>query len=1423
MNAVVPLNVAAVRVSENDSTNVVGAFKGRVANFDQIPYLSSDPRASTGDTVVWPLDADSAPLNPLGPGIHVHWELPDFFRRGVQQPGNGAIVFPQVPNRWLVTRRLSLYNTGTGQWDVQTPHSWIVESDFIAPDLIPDSDGTLRPAAPVPLPVNPPRGKKPFRYMGRVVDAANWNPAKANPADYLPSYNGPDGKPYYLTANGFLGPGFSAYYPDCCSVFGFWDRFLDQPSLASAIVSNQPVQFKVSYQIVGWIQPGATDALDSMAARVTSQYNAYVDQCDAQHTAVVETPATVFCAIAKKELRWEFTKADIVFQIDNTTKKIVSVDLPAKTLCSGTLQELVWNNLSSPGTNYFLKNPTPGQQPGVWTDTVELAVGNTPVEALSALLKQDMHNTTTDPDVLKNYEYLLDALQLGLLKDLEGQSNKIIELEEGLHSAGFAREQGGLLWIVQQQKGDAKKPHDADREVTLPLDLAEQLALLNSAQKAYDTGRDALDLMRRQLFMDWFRYVNMQAGGAVDPNVSLQTMINFLTQSGGSELTSVVAAGNQTGILQYTYEPGGSVNGVLTPAGTSSLAYQVWVAFTAFQAALAKFPDWQVLAVPAPPFWLPTDPVVLMEGNRIEPVRRNGADATIAVRLSTELLDTLSFLYAGSTCKVPASTVAGQPVAPAALPYRDDTVTLLGEGSLLIPMVAGAVADALKAQKNPNDPTADYGKFIAALNTAQGGMSPLSGGGNSGLYAAVRATGYEAAANPSQTVTSPIQLGVTFTNAAGNGWAPDAVGWNAQRQYPEFNQSRYDPFLPVSLIWSLQFDPLVHAAGADYSPGNIKSFFQLNADAIDYQYQMNGTTPVPFTTGLAVEYDSSVVLAKKPTFSLTRQIDSYVTNYPSDPANSTLEAISAYYQTRKIMAQGMSGFSVEQTLATFLAQIPVEDLTQGAQDSVTKQISTAAIANKLDSWYDSSFNGYAPLSAGLPALHNFGPLRAGFMEITGLEIVDVFGQRLQLQTAVANADGSLQVTAAMTMQPMPGDTVHAGMIYCPPRILHPSRLWFRWLSAAHNANVSGITADFVEMNTHPATSPVCGWVLPNHLDDNLFFYDANGAAIGSFGVEHDDVVYRTRAGNLNNPTDSLAVDIGPQGAPLPGVNPHTADFMWYLSKQTAGFLRDMMQAILNSDTFINSANFAQDASLAVFIGRPLAITRAVIGMETSGGLLPLSQASTAATDPWPQDVNNGRYQYANRMAYSSAKLGSVQFPVRLGDLANIDDGLVGFLIDGQEPTPYGTFYSPAAEAGWKNGVVPPASDTVQLTLNAAPITLTMLIDPRAAVHATVGVLPVEELGVPPDQYAETMRNLQMTFFTMPVLKERQGLELPLPKVAGYLWSWVSPGAVPEVPLTPDAVNDDAVWDYSPQVLLEGWLKLRPELQRPPAAKPRKSP
>ena len=1408
--AILPMNVKALRVSKNDSTALAGKYKGRTARFELMPHDPLSEQPSTGEAIYQSIVSTASPANKLAPGMHIHWELPDLYKRGHQSAGGGDPVFPHAPNFWLVTRYLRIWDVGVGGYGAMQPRSWIVESDFISDTVQSDACKVKRPAIAVPLPAKPKPGELPFRYMGRVVDYDSWN-GPESVDKYLPYY-----KPNYLTSIGFVGPAFSSYYPECSSVFGFWDHFKDVPEVYDAIHQNHKLRFKASYQVLGWVGDAKDDALAGLKGEIFAAFDGYVAACAREKTSIEHSPADELVRIGRETYRLDFNEKDIRYETnsDHTLRKI---DAPGRGLCNGWVQEIVWDMLTDPTTTSFLNNPPNGLTPkAVWSDDqIRIAVGNTTVEGLSALIKDDIVNPHASPAAIKDYEVLLNALQLGLLHDFEASGNALMTLEEALHTRAFSKTMGGYLWTIEPAEVLDRQPSEApnaNREVTLPLPLAEVLTGLNRAQKSYDQGRAALDEMRKQLFMDWLRFIEAY-DDTTDTKLhfNVDVLMDFIDGPGPeSELAFVAAQGKAVGLLDYTIDP---VTGVIvgianTPAANTS-AGAVLAAHRALLAVLGDMGEWLVRATPAPAFWTPTDPVLVMEGDRLQPVLRNGEAAILPVRLDYELFDRLRIEYAGQTIDLRTSAIPGRPDVSAVTPMQDEIWGCIGELFLLAPMLAGQVADGVaKAGGNANPAIIDRKAFIETLNAAQGGLSPLEPpAGTGGLFARQHALDAEPTENPREDIAAPQKIGFTFSNSQEIGWTPYAAGWSAQERIGSLDPNRYDPFLPVFLVWTCRLDPMVRDRGNDYGPDALSRHFELDPNGVDYTYPLHGGQAGPITTGVPVEYGGAIVLSRQPTRSLSAQIEQYRKFYPGSDEDTALETARKAYDRRQIVSQSIDGFNRAQTLREGIARIRVEDLVTGDRESITADIDSAATADSRDDWYRFAFNALKPIPQGLRAQDNFGPFRGGFGTIHGLEIVDAFGQRMILNTKGKHPSGAQRAIPSHALAPAAGDTAHADDIFFPPRLLPPARVWFKGLSAAFDPNIKGFDDDFVEMNDHPATSPVCGWVVPNKLDRSLFFYTPEGAPIGSFGLEHGDNVYRTRAGNLANPRDLLDKDIGPSQGPAL-VNRHLFDFMWYLHGQNGNFLAAFVDTIETSEHHMVPANFAQNVPLSVLMGQPLALTRAVLALETLGGTLPLSQADYSVQAVFSQDVLNGRFRYADRQAASSAALGEVQVPIRLGNLEDFDDGLIGYLIETKaQGGPYTTFFAPAAPQQAPDGIARPEFDTLSTALNEKPITLTVLMDPRGAIHATTGILPVDRLAIPPDQYERAMSRLELTFFTHPVLDGRAGLALPLPEVGGFEWSWVQPGAEGPLPLAAKSSDDVATYNFSPQTLREGWTRL----------------
>jgi hypothetical protein len=1385
MKAIVPLNVAALRVSQNDAATVTGnkPFVGATAAFDNLPHEPTDKHASTGDMVYVPLDSGDTARYPLQAGIHLHWELPEYFKRGELDQSSGRIVFPPVPTRWLVVRTLRIWSTQSGSYGAPTWASWVVESDYISPTK--PGDWT-----PIPVPIPAP-DKTPFTWMGRVVDANKYDPANEKPADYLPAYTGTDGRLLYLTSIGFLGAGFCGYYPDCASVFGFHDTFTDVPEVHKAITkADDALRFRASYSVVGWLPQAADDPLTDLAGEVAQRWDTYVEQCREQKVDLARTVPEVLRQVAEQRFGWQFTDKAIAFTL-NADHTIATLDVPSSTLCAGVQQDVVWDQLQRHDTPFLA--PPDGDE--TWEADVDIAVGNTTVEAVSALVASQLP-PPGGKGVRSSYEVLLDALQLGLLRDLEMPGASLVTLEETRHARAFSQIDAGHEWTVQTT---AAPGGPAAAALTLPLTLAEQLAVLNAAQLAYDQGRSALQTIRRQLFMDWVIYVKQFVAKPPKPIVSTNSLSAFLTSGSIGELKAVVAEGDRVGVATYEVdEETGRITGVTTKNGAGTLAGQLVAAFNVVSAALAaiKDADWQLDAGPAASFWMPTDPVMVMEGKRLEPVRRNGPTDTIAVRADSELVAELELAATAGTWTVAATALGGLPAPPAKMPAATTAAALLGEAALLDPQWAAAIATAAGAP--------DPAKLATAISSAQGGQSPIDVSDSAGLYKAIHERDYQRAPDPQQTVTTPEQLTVTFKNQAATALAPDAVGWNAQTLLPELSPTRVDPLMPMWLMWEAQLDPIARTGGGggrDYAHDEIADQFHLDDDGVELVYPL----PADFTTGVPVTYSASVALSKKPFLSLTGQIESYLKEFAGDPADPELRRALEKLEGRRVMSQALGDFNLAQTLRTPIPQIEVQDLVL-KPDLVTTAIARAAKQTKNDTWYDGAFNALTAISTGPQAQLNYGPLRGGFLDVLKLATVDVFGQIMSFQTPGGISGGPLKVTPSVDLKPVEGDTVNAGRVYLSPRVLAPTRAFARWLSAKHNDEVPQIVDDFVESNDHPATSPVCGWIVPNHLDQSLAFYDDDGTMIGSFGLEHNRAnVYRTRPGNLTNPTSDLDKDLyWPDGKPK--VNPHVAALMEYVDEGSGAFLTALMATIATSEEFINPASFAQDVSLSVLVGRPLAIVRMVCSLDTAGGLLAVSEANKSPTDALATAVAAGLSKYGDREKVTSAKLAEIEFPLRLGEMTDIDDGLVAFLPEGDTPQPYTVVYSSAAPPGVDPQVKVPAADTVTLKLNGDAWFTTALVDPRAPVHFTTGILPTGSLRIPPDQYSLAMAQLAVTFTTRPVMRDTLELRLPLPDEAGLAWAWIAADGK-ATPLPPPASADTPIYGYGPQRLLEGWLDL----------------
>ena len=438
----------------------------------------------------------------------------------------------------------------------------------------------------------------------------------------------------------------------------------------------------------------------------------------------------------------------------------------------------------------------------------------------------------------------------------------------------------------------------------------------------------------------------------------------------------------------------------------------------------------------------------------------------------------------------------------------------------------------------------------------------------------------------------------------------------------------------------------------------------------------------------------------------------------------------------------------------------------------------------------------------------FFTIRSGYLRILRMRLVDGFGQYVDLggsnpTTTVAASD--IATTEAVSVDGSPG------LIGLPPRFTAPSRIWFRYI----DASITG-PPTAPQQNPGPDINPLCGFLMPNHLDGSLEFFNPDGTNAGEIRPHQDGHSYWEDV-----PGQATASGQDP-GKAL--TNSHLAQLArslidWGASDATASgepalaaLLRVIDSTLWSVDPFGHQA----DEHLSLLIGHPICVMRAVLRLDLC--------------DP---------------VATTDSKVATI--PVRLGALTQWQDGLLGYFVNDD----YATLHvSDAAAAGLARPIGPmqgflqqinlvpdfyatfaddlaslPAGSTTGTTPVTHPyldptgttcvrpnqaISLTLLVEPKTSVHATTGLQPRKDIGMRRAWIAASLAALTPTFRFGPVLVDPQHIRMPLATDINGTWSWdyrSDPITWTEQPAT--NATDDAILQPDPPTGIEGWLRLQP--------------
>ena len=580
------------------------------------------------------------------------------------------------------------------------------------------------------------------------------------------------------------------------------------------------------------------------------------------------------------------------------------------------------------------------------------------------------------------------------------------------------------------------------------------------------------------------------------------------------------------------------------------------------------------------------------------------------------------------------------------------------------------------------------------------------------------------------------------------------------------------PWNPMFLEWSAEYK---------YVPFKSEDTSWWTFDGTDYHYTPGSNTPevVDRTIG------GISLLSPHAQFIFGSRLDDFVRKYGTNTELAQIDAWVKHIYGWQFLAQELTGFNQLLSLRDSRAfrrpapndvigenSLPVAALTGYVDGSIPSSLA-------LPSPYQGQVNN-VPFFPNGPAIL-FRGARQGQLYLTDLYLYDKFGRELfviesESQSGLFDYETfPLQIDSAFEPDEKIATNV-ASVVQVPPRILQHSRLDFRLLDGRDDTKVYGLDSEVV---------PIGGWVLPNHLDKSILIYAPDGTSLGEFRlVAAPD---GTKSGEWQPPPPcTMTLDEVGKAAP------HLLQMIDSPSfKEEANFLAFLLAidaTLWTTDPLGNRV----DQNLSVLVGRPLALVRARLQFQLDG--YPINDTG------WASTFNVTQPDFL-----------SFPFSIRLGDQASRQDGVIGY-FSGTDYNVFNSVVAPQTKQGYVKPIGPLGlmEKGNYLTLTFAQETysyVTILVDPRGAIHATTGILPVKELDIPQQFVDQALTKMELSFHMGPILTSRgptpnqegkepafaQAISYPRPVEENGTWSWWESDAAKGawtgydlVPASPDA-------------------------------------
>ncbi|MGW6831892.1 hypothetical protein ACWGCI_00455 [Streptomyces sp. NPDC054949] len=523
--------------------------------------------------------------------------------------------------------------------------------------------------------------------------------------------------------------------------------------------------------------------------------------------------------------------------------------------------------------------------------------------------------------------------------------------------------------------------------------------------------------------------------------------------------------------------------------------------------------------------------------------------------------------------------------------------------------------------------------------------------------------------------------------------------------------------------WAMPWQPLFLLWKAEYFPLPLRDGDTAHWDFVDgSRYQWNGTGE----PGTPLVVSGRQILAP----SAGHIVDGTLQTYARVRDQLAADAV------RQVRSRARETDYLSQTLDGFGAAIAQRQPLAGLQPAGD----LAALIGNGD---------YPPPNPGPLKASDWDPdpvstyqdLRAGQLAFLDLAVVDRFGRSVNL---IANPT-HFRPEMPDTMRPAHpvSDDDSDRLVELGPRLLQPARLRFDFLAAT----------DDEDTDLTPGANPVCAWLLHNRLDQSLVVHAPDGAALGELRVTLNEHAQREVTWSALPGSDV------PLFEQLETVAPHAYRLL-YAVKFRGSQTFDAFRATIDRALQSIDPDGPADPGLGFLLGRPLALVRTRLTMDLRG--------------PLRTDVS-----WHNLFQPSPSQLPGHPWAIRLGEAQQSDDGLVGYVL-GDDYEHFDTVVDPAAGTG---EYLRPIGDRPSLELDFGENNTevaTVLLDPRAAVHATTDILATKRVFVPQEFTDQAISRMSVNFRTGPLLAATTVLRGPqdegeetvlMPTPAGVVGTW----------------------------------------------------